>query len=167
MQLEKIFSNSSNYKFCLYSRKSWIRSLNKLIHIRCMCMYTCIHKHTCINSLKFKCHAYPGWNIGPHKALIHKVYNNKLRQRNIEDKECAHHDAHFQKELDSIRLAWLALLAYSSRRLEIPLVKAHLIKPSFLLKLKQQFNPRKGWANKLKNLCVTQLFCSQLYLYQP
>jgi hypothetical protein len=81
-----------------------------------MCMYTCIHKHTCINSLKFKCHAYPGWNIGPHKALIHKVYNNKLRQRNIEDKECAHHDAHFQKELDSIRLAWLALLAYSSRR---------------------------------------------------
>jgi len=44
-----------------------------------------------------------GWNIGPQRALIHKVYNTRLQLRNMEDKEHAHRDAHFQEELDSLK----------------------------------------------------------------
>jgi hypothetical protein len=42
----------------------------------------------------------------------------------MEDEERAHCDAYFQEELGSpYKIAWLASLAYSSKHLEMPLVK--------------------------------------------
>jgi hypothetical protein len=57
----------------------------------------CIHLHTYIFI-----HA-SGWNIGPQRAPIHKVYNTQLRLRNIEDEKCVHRNNHFQEELESLK----------------------------------------------------------------
>ena len=38
------------------------------------------------------------WNIGPQK-----VYNTRLRARNMEDEERAQRDAYFQEELESLK----------------------------------------------------------------
>jgi len=40
----------------------------------------------------------PGLNIGPQR-----VYNTRLRARNMEDEGRAHRDAHFQEELESLK----------------------------------------------------------------
>jgi len=38
-------------------------------------------------------------NIGPQRALIHKIYNTSPQQRNLKDEERAYGDTHFQEEL--------------------------------------------------------------------
>jgi len=50
-----------------------------------------------------------GWNISPQKALILKVYNIWLWQRSMKDEERAHHDAHFQEELDSLKVSMICI----------------------------------------------------------
>jgi hypothetical protein len=62
----------------------------------------------------------------------------------MKDEERAHRDAHFQEKLDSLNSIWLALPAYSSRRLRISLVKALLIGLQPLPKLMLQSNLKKG-----------------------
>jgi hypothetical protein len=42
----------------------------------------------------------PGQNIGPQR-----VYNTRLRARNIEDEERAYREANFQEELDSLKVS--------------------------------------------------------------
>jgi len=41
-----------------------------------------------------------GQNIGPQR-----VYNTRLRARNMEDEERAYREAHFQEELDSLKVS--------------------------------------------------------------
>jgi len=56
--------------------------------------------------------AYPGWNISPWKAQIHRVYNTRLYQINMEDEEHAYRDAHFQKKLDSLKVNMACLTSF-------------------------------------------------------
>jgi hypothetical protein len=44
------------------------------------------------------------WNISPSKIQTRRIYNTWLQRSIIEDEECAHCDAHFQEELDSLKL---------------------------------------------------------------
>jgi hypothetical protein len=49
-------------------------------------------------------YACTSWNIGPYKIQICRIYNTRLRLRNIEEDEHAHYDANFERELDSMKL---------------------------------------------------------------
>ena len=79
---------------CIWQRKSWISSLNShtCIFFICICIHTIIHYNTNMHT--------SGQNIGPQR-----VYNTRLRARNMEDEECAYREAHFQEELDSLKVS--------------------------------------------------------------
>jgi hypothetical protein len=57
--------------------------------------------HTCFEVLNV-IHAYEGWNIGSCKIQTCRIYNIRIQRRNMEDKEYALCDAHFQGNLDSL-----------------------------------------------------------------
>ena len=69
----------------------------------------------------------------------------------MEDEERAHRDAHFQEDLESLKASvahltkqvWLISLAYSSKHLEMALVKVLLTSLLFLFSLQQQLNLKK------------------------
>jgi hypothetical protein len=61
----------------------------------------------------------------------------------MEDEERAHRDAHFQEELESLKANVAHSLAYSSKHLEMPLVKVLPTDLLFLFILQQQLNPKK------------------------
>lgn len=101
--LGKTSLNLSNYGFypCLI-RKSLINSLNRLVHTRYACIYNCIHTYAfIINNI----HNYIRLKYRSQRASICKVYNTRLRFRNMKDKERAPRNAHFQKELDSLKVS--------------------------------------------------------------
>jgi hypothetical protein len=60
----------------------------------------------------------------------------------MEDEERAHHDAHFQEELESLK-ASVARLTSLRKHLEMSLVKILPTDLLFLLSLQQQLNPKK------------------------
>jgi hypothetical protein len=61
----------------------------------------------------------------------------------MKDEKRAHRDAHFQEELESLKV-WLISLAYSSKHLEMPLMKVLLTDPSPLFRPQQQLKKRMG-----------------------
>ena len=55
----------------------------------------------------------PGLNIGPQR-----VYNTRLRARNMEDEGRAHRDTHFQEELESLKTSVARLTSLLEQILE-------------------------------------------------
>jgi ribosomal protein L22 len=83
-----------------------------------------------------------GRNIGPQKALIHKVYNIQLRARNIEN-ECAHRNAHFQEKLESLKVSVAYFTSLLEQALKNASSKGLPIDLPLLFKIKQQLNLKK------------------------
>ena len=64
-------------------------------------MYIHLHPHASITVHNI---SLAGQNIGPRRAPT-----TRLQQRNMEDEERAHRDAHFQEELDSLKASVTSL----------------------------------------------------------
>jgi hypothetical protein len=60
----------------------------------------------------------------------------------MEDEERGHRDAYFQEELESLKVS-VTLLSYSSKHLEMSLVKVLPTDPSPFLRPQQQLNSKK------------------------
>jgi hypothetical protein len=61
----------------------------------------------------------------------------------MEVKELAYRDAHFQEELKFLKASVTCLIAYSSKHLDMPLVKLLLTDPSPLFRPQQQLSWKK------------------------
>jgi hypothetical protein len=61
-------------------------------------MYIHLHPYAYIHSFVNNIHIY-----NRLKYRSQRVYNTRLRARNMKDEERAHRDAHFQEELESLK----------------------------------------------------------------